>query len=265
MANARGGCATFHGRRQRADAAEHMHHALAVRERGGQRGAQRGFVLGRDIKAGHRQLDGVFLEPINAWETGGRQKVAIHAQVCVATRTGPVGQLGVHALAVHHQRRQQADVLAPEVRQQLRSNALGRLRLHGGAIFDAVLRAELDVQEAQEMPHLGRGAHGGLAPAARQALLDGDSGRDAIHRIHLGPTGGLDDAPRIRVERFEVTALAFVEQDVERQRGLARAAHAGHHVELAAWNVHAQVLEVVFFGVDDLYGIFGLWRFIHKR
>ena len=68
----------------------------------------------------------------------------------------------------------------------------------------------------------------------------------------------IHDAAGIGVERFKVTPLPLVEQDVERQRGLARAAHACHHVELAARNVHAQVLEVVLFGIDDLYGVFGL-------
>ncbi len=99
-------------------------------------------------------------------------------------------------------------------------------------------------------------AHGGLAPAARQALLDGHGGRNAIHGIHLGPARGLDDGSgRRRSSDFEVAALAFVEQDVKRQRGFARAAHAGDDVELAARNVHAQVLEVVLVGVDDFDGI----------
>jgi hypothetical protein len=149
-------------------------------------------------------------------------------------------------------------VLAAELREQLRGNALGRLRLHRRTVFHAVLRAQLDVQQAQKVPHLGGRAHGGLAPAARQALLDGHGGRDAVHRIHLGPACGLHDAAGVGVERFKVAALAFVEQDVERQRGLARAADARHHVELATRNVHAQVLEVVLLGVDDLYSVFGL-------
>ena len=100
------------------------------------------------------------------------------------------------------------------------------------------------------MPHLGGGAHGGFAPAARQALLNRHGGRDAIHGIHLGPPGGLDDAAGVGVERLQVTALAFVEHNVKRQRGFARAAHAGNHVELAVRNLHAQVFQVVLFGVN---------------
>ena len=140
-----------------------------------------------------------------------------------ATRPGPVGQLGVDALAVHHQRRQQADVLAAKGFEQLGGNAVGRLRRHRRAVVHAMLGAELDVQQAQEMPDLGGGADRGLAPAARQALLDGHRGRDAVHRVHFGPAGRLHDAARIGVERLQVAALTFVEQDVKGQRRFARA------------------------------------------
>ncbi|MNX16520.1 hypothetical protein D3C86_463880 [compost metagenome] len=105
------------------------------------------------------------------------------------------------------------------------------------------------------MPHLGGGAHRALAAAARQALLDGHGRRNAVHRVHLGPARGLHDAARIGVERFEVAALAFVEKNVERERRLARAAHARHHAELAARNVHAEVLQVVLARIDDLDGV----------
>ncbi len=86
-------------------------------------------------------------------------------------------------------------------------------------------------------------------------------GRNAPDGIHLGPARGLHDGARIGVQRFEVAALAFVEQDVKRQRGLARAGHARHHIELAARDVHAQALEVVLAGIDDFNGIFACWRF----
>src|SRR5256885_10275259 len=43
----------------------------------------------------------------------------------------------------------------PELREQLGRDAFRRLRLHGGAVVDAVLRAQLDVEQAQEVPDLG--------------------------------------------------------------------------------------------------------------
>ena len=58
-----------------------------------------------------------------------RQELAVDPQVRVAAGLGPLGEVGVDALAVHHQRRQQADMLAAMVAQQLRGDALGTLRL----------------------------------------------------------------------------------------------------------------------------------------
>ena len=142
--------------------------------------------------------------------------------------------------------------------EQLRGNAVHGLRLHRRAVVHAVLHAQLDVEQAQEVPDLGGGAHRALAPAARKALLDRHRGRDAVHGVHLGPPGRLHDGAGVGVERLQVAALAFVEQDVERQCGLARARDAGDDVELAARNGHVQVLEVVLLGVDDFNNVFGL-------
>ena len=258
-ADARRGRAGFHGRVQAGQVAQHVHHALAVLQRTRQRFAQLHLVAGRDGQAHHRQLDGMFLEAVDAREARGGQKLAVHPQVGEAARARPVGQLGVDALAAHHQRRQEADGLAAVALQELRGDALGRLRQHRRAVVHAVLHAELDVQQAQEVPDLGGGAHRALAAAAREALLDRHRGRDAVHRVHLRPAGRLHDAAGVGVEAFQVAALPFVEQDVEGQRALARAADAGDHVELAARDVDAEVLQVVFARVHDFNGISGLW------
>ena len=257
LANARRRRACLHGCAQAVQVAQHMDHALAVLQGARQRIAQQGLVLGLDVQAQDRQLDGVFLEAVDAREAGGRQEVAVHAQVGVAARAGPIGQLRVDALAVHDQRRQQADVLPAKLRHQLRGDALRRLRLHRRAVMDAMLHAELHIQQAQEMPDLGGGTHRALAPAARQALLDRDRRRDAIHGVHLGPAGRLHDAARVGVQALQIAALALVEQDVERQRGLARAADPRDHAELAARDVDAERLEVVLAGIDDLDGVVG--------
>ena len=243
-----------------------MHHAFAMLQGQGQVLAQRGLVAGLDLQAGDGQLDGVLFEAVDARETGGGQKVAIHPQMGVAPRARPIGQLGVDAFAVDHQGAEKPNVLAPIGFHQLGNDALGRLRLHRRAVVHAVLGAQLDVEQAQEMPHLGGGAHRAFAPTARQALLDGHRGRDAIHRVHLGAASGLHDAARISVQAFQIAALAFVEQNVKGQGGLARAAHAGDDVELPTRDVHAQVAQVVLAGVDDadaffqrLAQVFGRW------
>ena len=244
-----------HGGAQVAQATEHLHHALAVHQRAGERLAQSRLVVRPQVQARHRQLDAVLLEAVDTREAGGRQKVAVDAQVAKAAWTGPVGKLGVDALAVDHQRREQADVLAAEAGEQLRGDAVGRLRCHRHAVVHTVLHAELHEQQAQEVPDLRRGSDGGLSAAARQPLLDRDGRRNAVDRVDLGTPCRLHDASGIGVERLQITALALVEKNVKSQRRLARTAHAGDDIELAARYVHAQRLEVVLLGVDDPDGI----------
>jgi hypothetical protein len=131
------------------------------------------------------------------------------------------------------------------VAQDLRRDLLGALRPHRGAVDDAVLQAELDVEQAQEVPDLGRRRDRALAAAAREPLLDRHRRRDAVDRVDLGPARRLHDRARIRVERLEVAPLALVEQDVEGERALARARDAGHDRELAARDGDVERLQVV--------------------
>ncbi len=163
IASCRG--ARQHGFTQPGQVAQHMHHALAMLERTREHLAQQRLVLRRDVQADHRQLDGVFLEPVNTRKVRCRQEVAIDAQVGETAWPRPVGQFGVDALAVDHQRRQQSDVLTAKVLHQLRRNAVRRLRRHRRAVVNAMLHPQLDVEQAQKMPDLGGRANRRLAPA----------------------------------------------------------------------------------------------------
>ena len=221
LANAGCRLTRSHSLAQTTDITQNIHHTFAMGQRIGQRLAQGGLVGRCDIQTGHRELDVVFLEAVNARETGGGQKVAVHPKMRVATRAGPIGQLCVHALTALHQRRQQANVLAAVVPEQLRRNAVRRLRLHRRAVLVAMLGAQLHVQQTQKVPDLGGCPHRRLATAARQALLNGHGRRNAVHRIHLGPPCRLHDGSRVGIERFKITPLAFVEKNVKRQRRLA--------------------------------------------
>jgi hypothetical protein len=119
----------------------------------------------------------------------------------------------------------------------------------GTCAVRAVLHAELHVEQAQEVVDLGQRADRALAPAAAGALLDGDGRRDAEHGVDVGPRRRLHELARVGVERFEVAALALGEEDVEGQRGLARAGHAGDDGEAVARDVDVDVLQVVLAGV----------------
>jgi hypothetical protein len=126
------------------------------------------------------------------------------------------------------------------------------LRRDGQVALRAVLGAELDVQQAQEVMHLGQRADGALAPAAAGALLDGDRRRDAEDRVHIGPRRRLHELARIGVQRLQIAPLPLGEQDVEGQRALAAAGDAGDDDEAIPRDRQGEVLEVVLAGVADL-------------
>ena len=144
------------------------------------------------------------------------------------------------------QRRQQLDGLAAIVAQQLRDDRSPALC---GAIatlaVGTVLRAQPHIDQAQEVIDLGQRRHRALEPAAAGALLDRHRGRNAVNGIQIGPRRRLHELARIGVERFQVAALALVEQDVEGQSGFARAGHAGDDGKALARNLDVDVLEVV--------------------
>ena len=154
------------------------------------------------MHTGYRQLYGVLFKTVDSWEPGGGQKLAIHPQMGKATRARPIGQLGVHTLAVHDQWGQQANVLPFELAVQLRHDAVWRLRGHSGAVVHTVLHAQLYKQQTQKVPDLGGGAHRAFAPATRESLLNSHRGRNAIHRIHIRPTCGLHDGAGVSIERL---------------------------------------------------------------
>ena len=131
-----------------------MHHTFAKLQSFGQRFTQLLLLISTDFETGHWQFNRVFLESINARKALRRQEIAIHPEVCVAARSGPIGQLGVNTFSVHHQRRQQTNVLAFEILHELRGNAVRRLRRYCGVVVHAMLRAEFDVQKSEEVPHL---------------------------------------------------------------------------------------------------------------
>jgi hypothetical protein len=119
-----------------------------------QQRAQFGLVVRRHDDIAHRQLDRVLAETVQARPRIDRQELAVDAQMRVAARLGPLGQIGVDALAVDHQRRQQAHVLAAMIAQQLGGDRLRALRSHRRAVVHAMLDAELDVEQPQEVPDL---------------------------------------------------------------------------------------------------------------
>jgi hypothetical protein len=86
-----------------------------------------------------------------------------------------------------------------------------------------VLDAEPRIEQPEVLRDLRDRGHGRLARAARDALLDRDGRRDAGQTVDGRPRELLHKLPGVRGHRFHETPLALGEDDVESERGFARA------------------------------------------
>ena len=129
---------------------------------------------------------------------------------------------------------------------------LGRRERRDGPVGPGMmLHAETRVEEAEVLGHLGDGGDRRFARAAGDALLDGDGGRDARQPVKGRARELLDELPRVGRHRLHETALPLGEHNVEGQRGLARAGHAGDDRQLVMRDGDRKVLQVVLPGADD--------------
>jgi hypothetical protein len=110
------------------------------------------------------------------------------------------------------------------------------------AALRAVDRAEAGPEEAQVVVDLARGAHGRQRRAARELLLQGDGGRDALEAVHLGPGEGPDELAHVGREAVQEAPLALGEEHVEGEGGLAGAGDPGDRHQLVARDVHRDAL-----------------------
>ena len=224
---------------------DHVHDALAEIERRSQGGAQLALCARRHCDGRDRQLDRVLMKPRQPRPFVRRQQRAVDAQMRIALLRSPRGQVRVVTLARHDERRQHFDLLAAVVLEHASRDGLEALRLDRHVAVGAELRAELDVEQAQEVIDLRQRRDRALAAAAAGALLDRNCRRDAEDRIHVGTRRGLHELARISIERFEVAALPLAEHDVERERRLARARDARHDRKAVARQLDVDVLQVV--------------------
>ena len=254
------GAGAAHGKQQGRPGtrARDLHAALAKFQALAQQIPDPRFGPGLDAHLPQRQFDIVFDEPVEPRPACRRRHLAVDAQLVEPAACGPARELGVVALARNDQRRQHLNVPPAQVAHDAGQDGFRALRCDADIAVRAVLGPKACEQQAEKVIDLGhRGDRALLATAAR-ALLDGDRGRNAEDRIHVGPGGRLHELPRVGVQRFEITALALGKQDVESERALAAAADACDHAELVPRDRDVNVLEVMLAGMVDAYGVIGL-------
>jgi hypothetical protein len=178
----------------------HAHRALALIQGFVEQPAQVGFVFRFDNKLAQRQIDVVFAVAVELRPVVGGLRLPVDPQNGMALAAGPLRQFFVDALAVDDKRRQQGDFPAAEAMQQMGEDGVAGLGLDGYLAFGAILDTELDEEQAQEVVDLGEGADSDLVAATAGALFDGDRGRDAEDRIHVGTRGRLHELTRVGIE-----------------------------------------------------------------
>ena len=211
--------------------------ALAERNRGCHVSLQFGKRPLRDIKLRHREFDAVFVIAGELREVMRVDDLPIHPKRVVVVLHGPLRKFGVDTLAVRDKRREEHHFLSVSGLADRLHNGGRRLRPHLHVAVRTGLNAELHIDEAKEVIELCHRRHGGLPAAARRALLDSDSRRNAEHRVHIRAARGLHDRAGIGVKRLEIASLAFVKDDVERESRLPGAGESGDHREFIPGNV----------------------------
>ena len=88
-------------------------------------------------------------------------------------------------------------------------------------------RAQPREEQAQEVPHLGEGAHGGARIGEAGALAHGHGGSQALDAPHGRARQAAHELPCVGGQRLQEAALAFPEQRVEGEGGLAGPGHTG--------------------------------------
>ena len=152
----------------------------------GQSRAQCGLVFRCNADVGDRQLDAVFLEARQPRPGCCRNELAVDPEVGVTLGRGPFREVGVIPLAIDHQGGQQADAVIAILRHDARGDLVDALRLDRNIAIRAVLGAEFDVEQAEEMINFSQRGHRAAPTAAAGALLNGHGRRNAVNRIDVG-------------------------------------------------------------------------------
>jgi hypothetical protein len=101
------------------------------------------------------------------------------------------------------------------------------------------------VEKAQVVVNFRNRPHRRARVVRRRLLLDRDRGRQAFDQVDVRLFHELQELPRVRRQRFDVAALAFRVERVERERALAGARKAGNDDQPVARQIEIDVLEIV--------------------
>ena len=200
-----------------------------------------GFFCVRGREFPDEGVDRVFLEAFELFETLHRSRFAVHDESGDALTGGGAGDIRVEAFAALDEVGKNFDWSLGGVAIHFRSDGGRCAVFHSDIARRAELGAEFGKEEAQEVVDLGDGGYGGFSAAASDALFDGHAWREAFDRVHIRLLKLIDELAGIGGHAVEEAALAFGEEDVEGERGFARAAEAGHNDHAVARDIDIDI------------------------
>ena len=194
---------------ERLGAVVHAHDAVPVGDGLPDGRAHLDLPRGLDHAGERRHLDRVLLIPGKFREGRSLHPLAVDLEVRDAPRGGALGLVRVDALAVHDNGSRDRDEPSAHALHDGGKDRLEALACDRLVAPRAVLHAELRIEQAQKVMHLGERSHGGLAPAPAGSLLDRHRGRDAHDALDVGLQARLHERARIGVERRKVAPLSL--------------------------------------------------------
>jgi len=196
-------------------------------------------------EAVHRDIDGVLLLFVQLGQFVQLVEAAVDAGANEALGPELVEHGQVLALSLANDGCQQHQLAPFWQRQDLVDHLTDGLRFQRRVMVRAAWCADPRVEQAQVIVDLGDGADGGARVVRCRLLFDRNGRRKPFDGVHVGLFHHRKELSGVGRERFDVAALAFGIERVERQRRLAGAGEAGDDDQLVAWQGEVDVLQVV--------------------
>jgi hypothetical protein len=171
------------------------------------------------------------------------RSVDAHAREAAAPRGHE--QLLVFALPVANERSEDQKTRALFVLADLIDDLLYGLSDDRDAVVRTMWDSDAREQQAQVVVDLGDGAHGRPRIARRSLLVDRHRRRESFDEVDVRLLHLSEELARVGRQGFNVAALSFGVDRVERERRLPRSREARDHDHLVAWDLDVDVLEVV--------------------
>ena len=151
----------------------------------------------------------------------------------------------VFAFAIGDDRREHHDARVARQREHLIDHLAHGLRRERLTVVRTARLADAREQQAQVVVDFGDRADGRTRVVRRRLLFDRDRRRESFDVVDVGLFHHRQELPRVRGQRFDVAALAFRVQRIERERRLSGTRQAGDDDELVARNRQVEILQIV--------------------